>query len=104
MNRAKEFVEKYKYPLIAFIFGIILLLLPASSGKEATAETEDVLLQQILSTAKGIGDVRVISSDKGVLISCEGADKAEVRLDIIKAVASYTGFGSDKIVILKMVK
>ena len=36
-----------------------------------------------------------------VIVVCEGAAKASVRLDILRAVYSYTGFGSDKVTILE---
>ena len=39
---------------------------------------------------------------RGAIIVCEGADKPEVRLHIIEAVASVTGLGTDKISVLKM--
>ena len=31
-----------------------------------------------------------------------GAENAAVKLDIIRAISSYTGFGSDRITILKL--
>lgn len=39
---------------------------------------------------------------KGALIVCEGADRAAVKLDIIRAVSGLTGLGSDKISVIKM--
>lgn len=39
---------------------------------------------------------------KGAVVVCEGADSATVRLNIIRAVASLTGLGSDKITVVKM--
>ena len=39
---------------------------------------------------------------RGAIVVCEGADKPEVRLHIIEAVASVTGLGTDKISVLKM--
>ena len=41
-------------------------------------------------------------SDSGVVVVCEGAANPKVRLDIIRAVESYTGYSSDKITILRM--
>ena len=49
-----------------------------------------------------MGEARVLVSDSGVVVACEGAASAEVRLDILRAVRSYTGFGTDKITILKL--
>ena len=44
----------------------------------------------------------MIVSENGVVVVCRGAEDAKVRLDIIRAIGSYTGFGSDKITVLKM--
>ena len=44
----------------------------------------------------------LLISESGVVVVCQGAENARVRLDIIRAVSSYTGFTSDKITILKM--
>lgn len=102
-DTVKMILEKYKYPLIILAVGLLFLLMPSGEGRELSGESEDVLLQQVLASSRGVGEARLISSDKGVVISCEGADDPQVRLDIIRAVSSYTGFGSDKITILKMV-
>jgi hypothetical protein len=59
-------------------------------------------LAQLLSSTKGVGECKILLYDKGVLVVCEGADNARIRLEIIDALSSYTGFGSDKIKILKM--
>ena len=40
----------------------------------------------------------------GALIICGGADMPPVKLDIIRAVQSVTGLGSDKITVIKMKK
>jgi hypothetical protein len=55
-----------------------------------------------LSQTQGVGKAQVLISDSGVVVACAGAANASVRLDIIRAVSSYTGFGSDKITILKL--
>lgn len=100
----KEILQKYKYPLIIFALGLLFILFPTEQKTAVSAESKDVLLQQVLACSKGVGEAKLISSENGVVISCEGANNAQVRLDIIRAVSSYTGFGSDKITILKMVK
>lgn len=103
-ERIKAILEKYKYPLAILVLGGFFLLIPSGAGDDVVGESKDMLLQQVLASSKGVGNARLISSDNGVVISCEGADNAQVRLDIIRAVSSYTGFGSDKITILKLVK
>ena len=39
---------------------------------------------------------------RGAVVLCQGADRAAVRLDMIRAVSSLTGLGSDKIHVIKM--
>lgn len=39
---------------------------------------------------------------RGAVVVCQGADRATVRLNIIQAVSSLTGLGSDKITVIKM--
>ncbi len=39
---------------------------------------------------------------KGAVVVCEGADSPAVKLDLIRAVSSLTGLGSDKISVIKM--
>lgn len=104
LGSMKDILIKYKYPAVILALGLVFLLFPTGNNGNVTAESEDVLLQQVLSCSKGVGEARLISSENGVVISCEGANNAQVRLDIIRAVSSYTGFSSDKITILKMVK
>jgi stage III sporulation protein AG len=45
---------------------------------------------------------RVYPEFLGALIVAEGADNAQVRLDILKAVSGLTGLGTDKIAVTKM--
>ena len=104
LGSIKEILVKYKYPVVILALGLVFLLFPSDQFEKVTAESEDILLQQVLACSKGVGEARLISSENGVVISCEGANNAQVRLEIIRAVSSYTGFSSDKITILKMVK
>lgn len=39
---------------------------------------------------------------RGAVVLCTGADRASVRLDVVNAVSSVTGLGSDKISVIKM--
>lgn len=96
-----EKLRQYKYPILVLFLGLLLLLLP-SGEPEATPMTESDALGLLLSHTEGVGEARVICSECGVVICCEGAADAGVRLNVIRAVRSYTGFGSDKITILKM--
>lgn len=98
-----DILERFKYPILILSIGILLLLTPGSqAGKGVAGAEENEAMAQILSSTKGVGDSRVLISDNGVVVVCRGADRADVRLEIIRAVGSYTGYSSDKITILKM--
>ena len=77
-------------------------MIPGKSSHETAAAETDQLLQQMLACTEGVGQVRVITSDNGAVVVCQGAENAKARLDIIRAVNAYTGFPSDKITVLKM--
>lgn len=97
-------INALKYPLLILAVGVLLLLLPASPAKSEapSADGESAALRTVLAQTKGVGEVQVILSDKGAVVVCAGADNADVRLDVINAVKTYTGFRSDKITVLKM--
>ena len=56
----------------------------------------------LLSRAEGVGDCSAALTENGAVIVCEGAEDPLVRLSLLQAVRSYTGFASDRITILKM--
>ena len=95
-------LKEFKVPLLILALGVLLMLFPGSGGTEETAEDAGNPLQQALACSQGVGEVRVILSENGVVVVCDGAENAKVRLDIIRAVSAYTGFGSDRITILRM--
>ncbi len=97
-------LEKFKYPALILVIGLILLLLPGSTDRKEGEKDVNTMLQELLTHTEGVGEARVLISDSGVVVVCRGADDPRVRLDIIRAVISYTGFGSDKITVLKMSK
>ena len=103
MNKTKamDLLDKFKYPLLILVLGVILMLLPTGSVKSEEAEGNE-RIQQMLSSVEGVGEAQVIISDNGVVVVCRGAENAAVRLDIIRAISAYTGFGSDRITILKL--
>lgn len=96
-----ELLGRFRYPFMILIAGVLLLLLPSGSSQKNTEIDSSGLLAQVLSCSEGVGDTRVLISDSGVVV-CEGAANPKVRLDIIRAVESYTGYSSDKITILRM--
>lgn len=94
-------LDQIKYPLLVLTIGLLLILFPS---KKETADdySADRGLSQLLSMAEGVGEAEVLISEHGVLVICEGASDAAVKLDILRAVGSYTGFGSDRITILRL--
>ena len=96
----KGFLDRYKYPLIVLAVGILLMTLPIN-GEKGKSGTE-LQFKEILCSTEGVGRAEVLVSEKGVVVVCDGADRASVRLDILRCVKSYTGFDSGKVTILKM--
>ena len=94
-------LENLKYPFLILLLGAILMMKPGSAAAGRT-EPEDPDLQTVLSCTQGVGEARVILSEHGVVVVCSGADDPQVSLEILQAVGAYTGFGSDRIKILKM--
>jgi len=109
-NKLISKLNKFKYPLIILAAGIVLMMLPAgknaqgsvsSAGTQSTGEEKR--MEYALSSVDGAGEVRVLlSDDGGAVVVCAGADDAAVRLELTQAVKSFTGFGSDRITILKI--
>lgn len=101
MGKLKEILARadgMKLAVLAVFAGLCLLLLPSQSDRRDTAElSEQAQMQQLLSEMQGVGDVRLMLSELGAVIVCEGADDAAVRLDICRAVQCYTGLGADRV-------
>lgn len=95
-------LDTIKYPLLVLLAGLLLMLLPSGGTKSAPAENTDLTLEQLLAETDGVGRIRVLVSEKGAVVVCDGAEKAGVRLDILHAIRSYTGFGADTVTVLKM--
>ena len=104
MTDVKAIITKFKFPIMMLSLAVCVLLLPANSKDNTEMSETDYLLSEILSCTDGVGEARVIVSENGVVVVCSGAFDAGVRLEIMKAVSSYTGFGSDRITVLKMAK
>ncbi len=101
-NKKAELFNRFKYPALAVVIGMLLMLIPGGEKEKAQFSQNEAQVAQILSNVKGVGEAMVLISDKGVVVVCEGADKAKTRLEIISAISSYTGYSSEKITILKM--
>ena len=50
-------------------------------------------------TALTVGDIPPVV--RGVVVLCDGADSARLRLEIVRAVSALTGLSSDKIAVAK---
>ena len=99
MDALKKTLDKYKYPLIVLLVGVLLMLIPFDvSAKDGDGDRK---FEKLLNETRGVGKASVIISDTGVVVVCEGADSARVRLDIVNSIESYTGFGPEKVTILK---
>jgi len=101
MKTIRETIERFKLPLLILALGVFLMLMPSSHKNEANQDNAD--FGQALSMTQGVGEAYVLISENGVVVVCDGAENAKVRMIITEAVRSYTGFGADKITILKRV-
>lgn len=101
-DKWKMLWEQYRYPALVLLLGMLILLIPNHKDASESATMPKDALAQVLSLAQGVGEAEVLISETGVVVVCEGADRAQTKLDILSAVASYTGFGSDKVTILKL--
>ena len=79
------------------------------NGDEVARETQQENTEQkyiVVDAGNGKKEALVKTERQpaiqGVVIVCEGAGSARVRLDIVNAVSAYTGFGSDRIKVLGM--
>lgn len=107
MKALAEKLGKYKYLVLLLAVGLLLLLLPTGSegGSQTgsdTASAKEARLEEVLSSISGVGEAKILYSDNGVAVVCDGASSAAVRLSVVRAVSAYTGFGSDKITVLQM--
>ena len=104
LNKVSDAIAKYKYPILVLLIGLILLCLPSKSSRSYAAvsmQEEEMRLASVLSECRGVGETKVLLSDKGAVIVCDGAEDPNVRLDIVNSVRAYTGLGWDEIKVLK---
>ena len=83
LKNMKELLDKWKYPLLILALGLALLMIPGKTESETVSDPQAFALQRALSDARGVGETTVIVSEHGVVIVCDGADNAEIRLDIL---------------------
>jgi hypothetical protein len=96
---------------IVLTLGLALIFL-GNLSKEKTLESEDAGIEERLtvlcSGVDGVGDCSVLvyytPSDEveSVIVICEGADDARVRLRLTEMLSSFFGIGANRIRIEKM--
>lgn len=116
LKKITEFLMKYRYAVLVLVVGLILMLLPSSSGdseepaqqQSEMQETVDIAaqLEQILSKIQGVGDVKVMltvgtgeitvyqydeSTDNRDTVIVTDADRAESGLVQQVIPATYLG-------------
>ena len=101
-KNTQKLLDKFKYPLLVLGIGVLLMLLPGSVRSPTGDTKQEESFARILSSADGVGESRIAISDSGIVVVCEGADDPAVKLSLLQAIRSYTGFSSDHITILKM--
>lgn len=71
-SKLRNIIKKYKYAILVFMIGIVLMLLPSHGSGETVAEQETVPLQErsihqeleeILSCIQGAGEVKVLLTE-----------------------------------------
>ena len=72
------------------------------NGDAETSSLTTVMARGVGGTDVPVERMTVYGAYRGALILCTGADSAQVRLDLIKAVSGLTGLSSDRITVIKM--
>ncbi len=102
MKKALERLAGWKYVLLVAAVGLFLLLLPSEGGAEGEPDSEEARLEALLEQIEGVGEVRVLLSEQGAAVVCQGADNAIVRLGISEVLRCYAGLSTDRIEVFKM--
>ena len=107
------FLRKNAIWILLLLLGMVLMLFPSRRVKEESLSlTEnEIRLRETLVKMEGVGEAYVLLAEKegreggftGAVIVCEGALVPSVRLRVIRAVSAFTGLGSDKILVQKMI-
>ena len=87
--------------------GKVAVLLTEAQGGEVLYQTEGEDGKTVLITGSDRSENGLIRTTQppryqGAVVVCQGADRAEVRLAVVDAVAKATGLGTDRITVLKM--
>lgn len=110
-----SFFRKNSWLLLMLAAGV-LLLLPSSGGGEKTDKNsiltaDEQRLSGALARMEGVGEVYVLLAEKpgreegyaGAVVVCSGAPDPGVQLRVVETVSAFTGLGSNRIVVQKMI-
>ncbi len=106
-NVQKEGIGQQLTAILGQIKGVgkVQVLLTVENGSNTIYQTDGdktVIITDSNRVQSGLVE-RVESPEyRGAVIVCQGADSPSVRLNIVEAVASITGLGTDRITVLKM--
>ena len=82
----------------------VLLSVQGSASREL-AESEDGTLVVSENGKERVVELYYVNPEyMGAIIVCDGANSADVRLAISKAVSDFTGLGTDRITVISMEK
>ena len=68
----------------------------------ATDDGETVIVSAGSGTQAAVERKTIYPQYLGAVVVCEGAASPQVRLDVLQAVAQFTGLSTDKISVLKL--
>ncbi len=80
----------------------VLLSVMGSASRELAEGEEGTLVVSENGKERVVEIYYVNPEYLGAVIVCDGADSADVRLKVSRAVAAYTGLGTDEITVLSM--
>lgn len=82
----------------------VLLSVQGSASRELAESDEGTLVVSENGKERVVEIYYVNPEYMGAIIVCDGANSADVRLAISKAVSDFTGLGTDKITVISMEK
>lgn len=99
--------EKRLEELLSRIEGVgkakALLSADGSVSRSLAGNSEETLVVSESGGAEKVVELKyAYPAYMGAAVVCDGAESAAVRLEVVKAVASFTGLKSDRITVLKM--
>ena len=110
-------LQKKSVLIFLLAAGLLLLLWPKSSGSGSAEKNEDVFTNEekrlcaVLSKIDGVGNVYALLSEEanrrgeytGAVVVCSGAGSPDTRLRVIQAVSTFTGLGSNRIIVEELI-